>query len=125
RGGMALLADGQQILFGSLKLMHERNATRYDELESLTHQLEADGKTVICVARQTGTTLETLGVLGMQDVLRADAVQTIQTLRRMGIQRITMLTGDSSGVANAIAKQAGITEVYAGLMPEDKVNVIR
>jgi len=125
RGGEATLAGGEVIVFGSLKLMHERNAIRYDELERLVHQLEADGKTVICVAQMLEKNLTGLGILGLQDVLRPDAVAALAAAKRAGIERIAMLTGDSAGVANALARQAGITEVYAGLMPEDKVRVIK
>ncbi len=125
RGGEATLVTGEEILFGSLKLMHERHAGRFAEIEALVHQLEADGKTVVCVARRKSTDVVALGVLGLQDVLRPDAVAAMNALKRSGVKRIVMLTGDSAGVAHAIARQAGITEVHAALMPEDKVRVIK
>ena len=125
RGGEATLQGGEHIVFGSLKLMEERGAAGYGEAETIVRGLEADGKTVICVARQHEGGAQVLGVLGLQDVLRRDALQALAALRDMGITRIAMLTGDSQGVAQAIAKQAGIAEVYAGLMPEDKVRIVK
>lgn len=125
RGGEATLADGTHVVFGSLKLMRERHATRLYELDELVRQLEQGGKTVVCVARTEQAEVVPLGVLGLQDVLRPDAAEALEQLKHLGISRIVMLTGDSAGVANAIAAQAGITEVHAGLMPEDKVQIIR
>jgi Cd2+/Zn2+-exporting ATPase len=105
--------------------MQERNCQSYEDLEVLVHRLEHEGKTVICVAVSGNKQLTPLGVLGLQDVLRPDAVAALDALRRAGITRIVMLTGDSKGVADAIAAEAGISEVHAGLMPEDKVRVIK
>src|SRR5690606_22099337 len=105
--------------------MHERSAGRLPELEKIVSGLEKDGKTVVCVAWTDQSKVVPLGVLGLQDVLRPDAVEALQQLKRSGVTRIAMLTGDSAGVANAIAAQAGITEVHAGLMPEAKVRIIK
>jgi len=55
---------------------------------------------------------------------RAEAAQTITELRSAGIQHIVMLTGDNEGTARAIAREAGVTEVQAELLPEDKVIAI-
>jgi len=134
RGGEATLVSGQRIVFGSLKLMRERNCAGFDRLAAMAAELENAGKTIICIAiyRQavdvpgsSGLQLVALGVLALQDVLRPDAAAQVQALRDLGIRRIVMLSGDSPGVATAVAAQAGITEVHGGLMPEDKVRVIR
>jgi Cd2+/Zn2+-exporting ATPase len=57
--------------------------------------------------------------------LRAAAVSVIQQLKTYGIERVVMLTGDNARVAQAIAKQAGVDEFHADLLPEDKVRVIK
>ena len=66
-----------------------------------------------------------LGAIAIADVLRADAVSVIQQLKTYGIERVVMLTGDNARVAQAIAKQAGVDEFHADLLPEDKVRVIK
>ena len=65
------------------------------------------------------------GVIALADTLRSDAAPTMQALKRLGVQETIMLTGDNARVGAAIAKQVGLTEVRADLMPEDKVTAIR
>ncbi|MSD91571.1 heavy metal translocating P-type ATPase [Bifidobacterium asteroides] len=60
----------------------------------------------------------------MKDVPRSDAAQTITQLRELGITRLSMVTGDKEDSARIIADQVGITDVHAGLFPEDKANLI-
>lgn len=66
-----------------------------------------------------------LGVLGVADSLRETAASMIQRLQEIGIQKIVMLTGDDRRTAQAIAKEVGVTEIAAELLPEDKLDVIR
>lgn len=60
----------------------------------------------------------------MKDVPRSDAAQTIARLRELGITRLSMVTGDKEASARIIADQVGITDVHAGLFPEDKADLI-
>ena len=57
--------------------------------------------------------------------MRSEAAQAIAHLKRLGIEQIVMLTGDNERTAHSIAQQIGITQVYAELLPEDKVRVIQ
>ncbi len=125
RGGEAILHDGTRIVFGSIKLMRERECSNLDEMKSHAKRLEMEGKTVIAVARDDGGKVSALGLFGLQDVLRPEAKGAIARLRQMGIEQIVMVSGDTPGVANAVAAEAGIDIVYGGLMPEEKVRVIR
>jgi Cd2+/Zn2+-exporting ATPase len=61
----------------------------------------------------------------MSDMAREGAKEAIARLRDIGIGRVVMLTGDQLGAAEAIARKVGIDEVHAGLMPEDKLDLIR
>ena len=88
--------------------------------EQLILSLEQQGKTVIYVAY--GETL--VGILTLQDGIRPWANKIIVDLKEMGI-KVALLTGDTYTVANAIAKQAGIEEVYAELLPEQKVGIVQ
>ncbi|MEQ1854456.1 MAG: HAD-IC family P-type ATPase, partial [Chthoniobacteraceae bacterium] len=72
-----------------------------------------------------GSRTRLLGAIAIADVLRADAREVIRRLKATGIDRVVMLTGDNARVAKAIARQAGVDEFHADLLPEDKVRVIK
>ncbi len=65
------------------------------------------------------------GVIGVADTLRPEAVSALRSLKNLGIQKIVLLTGDHERVAQAIAKNLGVDEVRAGLLPEAKVTELR
>ena len=66
-----------------------------------------------------------LGIIGVADTVRPEAAQAITRLKRLGIEAIIMLTGDNKRTAHYIAEELGIDQVYAELLPEDKVTVIQ
>jgi cation-transporting P-type ATPase G len=83
--------------------------------------LQAAGATVVLV-EVDGTTA---GAVAVRDELRAEAAETIRSLRDQGFESLAMLTGDNAATARALAAAAGITEVHAELLPTDKVSVLR
>lgn len=98
-------------------------------------RLEAKGKTAMLVVRR-GTVENTLGdkldwevvgYLAVADTLRENAAETVAKLRSLGVKRMAMLTGDNRTVAESIAKQVGLdpADVYAELLPEDKVEIVK
>lgn len=91
------------------------------ELTQVSHQLQAAGKTVVWVAKSE----EILGIIAVADTLRPEATNMIKHLKKLGVEHIIMLTGDNQQTAEYIAHELGIDEVYAGLLPEDKVDVIK
>ena len=91
------------------------------ELTQVSQQLQAEGKTVVWVAK--GDRL--LGIIAVADTLRPEAANTIKCLTNLGIEHIIMLTGDNQQTAQYIARELGINEVYAELLPEEKVQVIK
>ena len=66
-----------------------------------------------------------LGVLGLMDTPRAAAKDVIARLRRLGIRRMIMLSGDNQQVASAVAQEVGLDEAWGDLMPDDKVAAIK
>lgn len=66
-----------------------------------------------------------IGILTLMDTPRASAKTTLKALRDIGIRKMVMLTGDNQKVADAIARQTGLTDAYGDLLPEDKVSAIR
>lgn len=84
-------------------------------------RLETSGRTVVMVRHGE----RYLGVLGLMDTARPAAKTVIARLRAQGVKKIVMLSGDNQSVADAIAGELGLDAARGGLMPEDKVEVIR
>ncbi|MEG4346785.1 heavy metal translocating P-type ATPase [Microcoleus sp. A003_D6] len=91
------------------------------ELSQISQQLQAEGKTVVWVAKNE----QLLGIIAVADTLRPEAAATVKRLQKLGVEHIIMLTGDNEQTAQHIARQLGIKEVYAELLPEDKVQAIK
>ncbi len=72
-----------------------------------------------------GTTAIMLGVIAFADLLRPDIARIVREIKAAGVERVVMLTGDNRYAAEAIARQAGLDDFYAELLPEDKVRVVR
>jgi Cd2+/Zn2+-exporting ATPase len=83
--------------------------------------LQAQGKTVVMVAREEGI----VGMLAITDGARAAGNAAVRGLKALGISRIAMLTGDNPATARAVAAEIGIEEYYAELMPADKVERVQ
>ena len=112
--------NGRYYHIGNEKLFSE-NIMGSGSVQELTARLQKDGKTVMFLA--DGEKL--LGLLAVADVLRNNSREAIKRLKRNGIQKIIMLTGDNQATAQAIAAQAGLDHFKADLLPEDKVDVIK
>ena len=68
---------------------------------------------------------EPIGIIAIADKVRPEARDSIAALRKSGVRRILMLTGDNIGTARAVADQLGIDEFHAELLPDDKVRIVR
>ncbi|MBX3233555.1 MAG: cation-translocating P-type ATPase [Labilithrix sp.] len=113
--------EGRRVLIGSPTFLARQIAAAPGNVRASIEQLQERGKTVIAIGEATGV----WAVLALRDELRANARDAVANLRAVGIQRVVMLTGDNARTAQAIAEQAGVDEVFAGLRPEDKVSRVR
>jgi Cd2+/Zn2+-exporting ATPase len=115
------------VLIGNLKLFQHEGVAVPGFIRDQVEGLEADGLTVIIVARETDP-MENgdwdFGIIALADTVRGRSQVAIAGLREAGIQRTVMLTGDNEGTARAIAAQVGVDEFRANLLPEDKVGAI-
>ncbi len=117
--GVRAVVDGRDLVIGSTRLLSE------------THKLNGDSQRITSLQEMGKTTVlaldkdRVLGVIAVADLPRENAAETIAELRKIGIKRIAMLTGDYKPVAETIARQLGVDEVYAELLPTDKVDVVR
>ena len=109
-----------KILYGGNYAFISRKLTVPKQLQEAAENLAQAGKTPLFFAQGK----QLLGIIAVADVIKKDSPQAIQELRNMGIQ-VVMLTGDNERTAQAIAKQAGVDHVVAGVLPDGKEAVIR
>ncbi len=117
--GVSAELDGTLLLGGSLKFIQSR-AELPNSAVSMAQTLAEEGKTPLFFC-QDG---QYLGMIAAADTIKSDSAQAIAQLRGQGI-RVVMLTGDNAHTAAAIAKQAGVEEVIADVLPDGKEAVIR
>ena len=122
--GIVGIAQEQQVIVGNAVFVQQYVTNLPDELREMAQSLEQEGKTVVWVA-QGNRGAEVMGIIAIADEVRVEAAVTITRLKKLGIEQIVMLTGDNQETAYSIAKAVGIERVYAQLLPEDKLNVIR
>jgi Cd2+/Zn2+-exporting ATPase len=113
--------DCQTAVVGNAAFVQTQAKSVPPALVEQSERWEEQGKTVVWVASAG----QILGIIAVADTVRPTAAKAIAHLRRMGVEHIVMLTGDNSRTAHSIAHQVGVDQVYAELLPEDKVDVIR
>lgn len=109
--GVAVTIGNRVIYAGNEKLMAQ---------QKIDYEKADDAGTVIYIAEGKNY----LGYILIEDEMKEDARAAIEGLRAAGIKRVVMLTGDRKKVADKVAGELGITEVYAGLLPGDKVEKV-
>ena len=118
--GIIATCDGQTLILGNRELIREKSIGIPADVESYVAHEEENGKTVMLVAHSD----KVCGAISVSDDLREEAIQAIRKLKGRGI-KLVMLTGDNPRTALAMAKQIGIDEVFAEMLPEGKVDVVR
>ena len=117
--GVTAQINGQNVSFGNKALMDE-NGIQSAHYDSKLEQLSAQGQTPMLLAVDK----KVIGIIAVSDPIKKDSVDAIQLLKNQGI-RILMVTGDNQITANAVAKQAGISELRAQVLPQDKAEVVK
>jgi len=125
--GASALVDGRRIAVGNARYFTALKLSLPEAFARGVATLQDAGKTVVIVGEldEAHDSARFLGAVAIADVLRADAPEVIRQLKADGITKVVMLTGDNTRVAQAIGRQAGVDEVHADLLPEDKVRVIK
>ena len=117
--GISAEVDGYQLLCGNEKYLHECGVSVTANASGTLEKLRLQGKASILVAANG----QCVGVIALSDVLRPEAAAMVQKLTAMQTNTV-LLTGDNQKTADYFAAQVGIREVYADLLPEDKVGNI-
>ncbi|MDX1578545.1 MAG: heavy metal translocating P-type ATPase [Gemmatimonadota bacterium] len=110
--------EGREVLVGSVRLLTEAGIE--PDMSGIASELASGGRSVAWVAADG----RTLGAIAIADPVKPDAAESLLELRGLGL-RTLMLTGDNEGTAQAVARQLGIDEYRAELLPDEKVEVVR
>ena len=116
--GVEATVDGKEVLLGNQTLMRERNidiSSILDAATALTHK--AQTPMFVAVA---GTAV---GIVSVADAIKKDSQEAIQRLHDLGL-RVVLLTGDNEATATAVARQVGIDQVFAEVLPKDKAEMV-
>lgn len=117
--GLTASLEGNQ-LFGGSHAFAKTRAQLKDALEEKAQRLAEEGKTPLFFGQND----RLHGIIAVADTIKEDSPQAVQALKRLGL-RVIMLTGDNERTAKAIAREAGIDEVIAGVLPGHKEEAIR
>ena len=120
--GVSALVGEDEVLIGKAEMFGTDGiAPLSQEMKEAIERLRTAGQTSMVVRRDQ----QDLGAIGLMDTPRPAARDALDRLRRIGIARMIMISGDHQRVAEAVAKQVGIDEAWGDLLPEDKVEAIK
>ncbi len=119
--GVAAQVEGSRLFVGNRRLFEELGIPAARIAPLLAAPGAGGSPSVSLVGREDGM----IGALEMEDTLRPEAAEAVARLRRLGISRLALLTGDHGEVAREAGRAAGIAEVFPGLLPEDKLDQVR
>jgi Zn2+/Cd2+-exporting ATPase len=119
--GIVAAVNGRQIGVGTPALMAELGLDLPEQAGQALDELRGAGKTGVLLAIDG----RVLGALGISDPVRPGAAEMIRQVKKAGVKKVVMLTGDAQRTADAVARQVGVDQVYAGLLPDEKLEVVR
>lgn len=118
--GAKAAINGKKYQIGNSRLFTEQ-AIDVEPVEHEVSRLQNEGKTVMML----GDDKRILGLIAVADILRENSGQAVSKLKKAGIKKVIMLTGDNESTARAIATKSGVDDFRADLLPEDKVDAIK
>ncbi len=118
--GISVKFNGKSVLIGNVKLMQKKKIAVDDAVIQKMAVLEQEGKTVVLISAGNSVA----GIIAIADTIKEHSREAIAKLHAAGYKTV-MVTGDNRRTALAIAKQAGIGEVLAEVLPEDKANEVK
>ncbi|MFH9768971.1 heavy metal translocating P-type ATPase [Streptomyces microflavus] len=118
--GVQGVVEGHTVLVGRPRLLADAGIDLPPELAAALAESQEQGRTAVAVAWDG----EAHGVLGVADAVKDGSAAAVAQLRALGLRPV-LLTGDNRAVADAVAREVGIDEVYAEVMPEGKVGVVK
>jgi len=118
--GVTARSDGKDILVGKNKFLQDKGVCVAEYIEYAISEQTEQGRTAILVAND----MKPVGLIAIADEIRPETRRAIASLKAMGIKNIIMLTGDNHKVAKAVAKEIGVDDFKAELLPEQKLQFV-
>jgi P-type Cu2+ transporter len=119
RGARAII-DGKNVAVGGPRMIADAKAAVAPALAQTIDTWASEGRTVLYVVRDSSV----IGALAVEDEIRPESAEAIKSLHKLGV-RVAMITGDAQTVADSVAKQLGIDEVAAQVLPADKASAVK
>lgn len=119
--GARATVDGRQVVVGSGRMLPELGVSEDHPVHRSLLSMQERGWTDAVVVADG----QVLGLIAVADTLRPEAAQAVAELKRLGVRRVVMLTGDNRRAAEAMAREAGVDEALSELLPEDKWRAIQ
>jgi P-type Cu2+ transporter len=117
--GARATVNGQKVAVGGPRILADEKTTIPRQLDKTVNTWESEGRTILYVVRDAAV----IGTLAVEDEVRPESVETVQALRKLGVQ-VAMISGDSQTVADSVARRLGIDEVAAQVLPADKASTV-
>ncbi|WP_458405673.1 heavy metal translocating P-type ATPase [Methanobrevibacter sp.] len=118
--GLKAVLNANEVLAGNLNLMQSYDIDVFPKAVDKYHELEKLSKTIIFLAEDK----HVKGILSLSDKIKANSKRTIDELHNMGVETY-MLTGDNESTALTVAREVGIDNVEAGILPENKLDIVK
>jgi Cd2+/Zn2+-exporting ATPase len=118
--GIVAQFNGEKIVLGRLSFIKELKISISEYLQDQISEEEKNGYNTTLLSKDS----KVIGFFVIADEIKSNIKNSIDDLRALGIKSVVMLTGDNAVIANRIALDAGVTDVKAGLLPEDKVKEV-
>ena len=112
--------EGRTYFLGNHQLCEQQGYCN-PEVEQIVERLTREGKTAIVLGREN----DPLGIIALRDTVRQESRKAIEEIRELGIRHMVLLSGDHDHAVRELAREVGLTDTEADLMPEDKVAAVR
>ena len=119
-GGVSGIIDSMEVIVGNERSLKDRGVHIVSEHQSSIEIFSRQGKTVVHVAFGK----ELIGSIALADIIREESREAVAALKKEGV-KVAMITGDSEDVAQWVAKELGIDEYYARVLPAEKANIVK
>lgn len=119
-GGIKAEVNGLNIAIGNRALMERENVNLTKENNNDIEQFERNGNTIVLVSINQELQL----ILGIRDQIRPNVKEDLNKLRKMGVKKLILLSGDNQTTVENVAKELNLTEAHGNMLPEDKAHFI-
>ncbi|HRF57869.1 MAG TPA: heavy metal translocating P-type ATPase, partial [Campylobacterales bacterium] len=119
--GVGAYVEGKKVVIGSRHFLEDDEHIEFGLLNGVIDEELKKGRTLLYIGYEG----KLLGAISMIDELRSNAHATIEKLRKLGVKEVVMLTGDHEIKARETAKELGLDAYYSGLLPQDKLDIVK